>query len=137
MPRPATSAAWPSLPTPNSAVGTPPATTRCCVPPNLRPPPPARRGGLTLTAGEQVPEPAQWIKDLTAQRRAFADRLADHQSLMVPAEDPDYGDLGQAFPAWPAPARRPILQPPRPEIQPSEQILERAADRDADWGAAD
>jgi hypothetical protein len=52
---------------------------------------------------------------------------------MVPAEDPDYGDLGQAFPAWPAPARQAILQPPRPEIQPSEQILERAADRDTDW----
>ena len=66
----------------------------------LREPPPssqARRDDLTLTAGEQIPEPGQWIKDLTAQRRAFADRLANHQSLMVPAEDPDYGDLGQAF----------------------------------------
>jgi hypothetical protein len=56
---------------------------------------------------------------------------------MVPAEDPDYGDLGQAFPAWPAPARQPILQPPRPEIQPSEQILEQATDRETDWEAAD
>jgi hypothetical protein len=56
---------------------------------------------------------------------------------MLPAEDPDYGDLGQAFPAWPAPARQAILQPPRPEIQPSEQILERAADRETDWEAAD
>ena len=102
-------------------------------------PPPAtqaQRDGLTLTAGEPVPEPAQWIKDLTAQRRAFADRLANHQSLMVPAADPDYGDLGQAFPPWPAPARQPILQPPRPEIQPSEQILERVADRETDWEAA-
>lgn len=56
---------------------------------------------------------------------------------MVPAEDPDYGDLGQAFPPRPAPARQPILQPPKPEIQASERILERAADRDADWEAAD
>jgi hypothetical protein len=103
-------------------------------------PPPssqARHDGLTLTAGEQVPEPAQWIKDLTAQRRSFADRLANHQSLMVPAEGPAYGDLGQAFPSWPAPARQPILQPPRPEIQPSGHILERAADRETDWEAAD
>ena len=97
----------------------------------------AQRDDLTLAAGEQVPEPAQWIKDLTAQRRAFADRLASHQSLMVPAEDPDYGDLGQAFPPWRAPARQPILQPPRPEIQPSGRILERAADRELDWEAAD
>ena len=56
---------------------------------------------------------------------------------MIPAEDPDYGDLGQAFPPWPAPARQPILQPPGPEIQPSGQILERAADRETDWEAAD
>ena len=31
---------------------------------------------------------------------ALRDRLADRQSLTIPAEDPDYGDLGQAFPAW-------------------------------------
>jgi AAA domain len=105
---------------------------------SAEPPPSSQaRRGLTLTAGEQIPEPAQWIKDLTAQRRAFADRLASHQSLMVPAEDPDYGDLGRAFPPWQAPVRQPILQPPRPEIPPSEHILERVADREADWEAAD
>jgi hypothetical protein len=106
---------------------------------SAEPPPrtPAQSDDLTLTVGEQIPEPAQWIKDLAAQRHAFADMLADRQSLMIPAEDPGYGHLGQAFPPWPAPARQPILQPPRPEIEPSEQILERAADRDADWEAAD
>jgi hypothetical protein len=31
--------------------------------------------------------------------RAFAGRLADRQSLMIPAEDPDYGDLGPGLPA--------------------------------------
>ena len=56
---------------------------------------------------------------------------------MIPSEDPDYGDLGQAFPPWPGPARDAILQPPKPEIRPSPQVLERAADRDADWEAAD
>ena len=30
-----------------------------------------------------------------------------------------------------------ILQPPKPEIQPSPQILQRAADRDADYEAAE
>jgi hypothetical protein len=29
------------------------------------------------------------------------------------------------------------LQPPKPEIRPCPQVLERAADRDADWEAAD
>jgi hypothetical protein len=29
------------------------------------------------------------------------------------------------------------LQPPKPEIRPSPQVLERAADRDTDWEAAD
>ena len=103
-------------------------------------PPPAtqaQRDELTLTAGEPIQEVGQWIKDLTAQRHAFAERLADRQSLMIPAEDPDYGDLGQAFPPWPAPARTAILQPPKPEIEPSERILERALDPDLDLEAAD
>ena len=56
---------------------------------------------------------------------------------MIPSEDPDYGDLGPAFPAWTSPGREPILQPPKPEIPPSPQILQRAMDRDADWEAAD
>ena len=79
----------------------------------------------------------QWIKDLAAGHRAFADRLADRQSQTVPSEDPDYADLGRAFPAWTGPRRQPILQPPKPEIPPSPRILERVMDRDADWEAAD
>jgi hypothetical protein len=67
----------------------------------------------------------------------FAERLADRQSLKIPAEDPRYGDLGRAFPTWPGSARDAILQPPKPEIRPSPQVLERAAARDADWKAAD
>jgi len=97
----------------------------------------AQRDELTLTTGEQIRETGQRIKDLAAQHRAFAARLADRQSLTIPSEDPDYGDLGQAFPPWPAPAAGAILHPPKPEIQPSEWILERAADRSADWEAAD
>jgi len=96
----------------------------------------AQRDDLTLTTGEQIRETGQWIKDLAAQHRTFAARLADRQSLTIPSEDPDYGDLGQAFPPWPAPARDAILQPPKPEIQPSARILERALDHDPDLEAA-
>ena len=78
-----------------------------------------------------------WIKDLTAGQRTFADRLADRQSQRIPSENPDYGDLGPAFPGWTAPDREPILRPPKPEILPSSRILERTMDRDADWEAAD
>jgi hypothetical protein len=97
----------------------------------------AQRDELTLTAGHQIPEMGQWIKDLAADHRMFADTLAERDSLTVPSEDPDYGDLGQAFPPWPGPARDAILQPPKPEIRPCPQVLQRAADRDADREAAD
>jgi hypothetical protein len=53
------------------------------------------------------------------------------------ALDPDYGDLGLAFPAWTGQARNAILQPPKPEIPSSQQILQRLMDRGANWEAAD
>jgi conjugative relaxase-like TrwC/TraI family protein len=81
--------------------------------------------------------PGQLISDLAAAHRTFSERLADRQSHTVPSPDPGYGDLGQAFPPWPAPSRDAILQPPKPEIRPSPHVLEPAADRDADWEAAD
>ena len=72
-----------------------------------------------MTAGEEFPEMGQWIKDLATGRRTFADRLADRQSMKIPSQDPDYGDLGRAFSAWSGPPRAPILQPPKPEMTPS------------------
>jgi hypothetical protein len=79
----------------------------------------------------------QWIKDLAAGHRTFAETLVGRQNLTIPSEHPGYGDLGRAFPPWPQPARDAILQPPKPEIPPSPQVLQRAADRDAGWEAAD
>ena len=97
----------------------------------------AQRDELALSPDQSPGEIDQWIKDLAAGHRTFAGKLADRQSQAVPSEDPDYGDLGPAFPAWTSPRREPILQPPMPEIPPSPRILERAIDRDADWEAAD
>jgi hypothetical protein len=48
-----------------------------------------------------------------------ARQLADRHSQIIPAEDPDYGDLGPVFLAWTGPAKDAILQPPKPEIPPS------------------
>jgi hypothetical protein len=97
----------------------------------------AQRDQLTRTPDEPPGEMDQWISDLAAGHRTFADRLADRQSQKIPSEDPGYGDLGPAFPAWTGPGREPILRQPKPEIPPSSQILERAMVRDADWEAAD
>ena len=97
----------------------------------------AQRDDLALSPDQSPGEIDQWITDLAAGHRTFAGKLADRQSQTVPSEDPDYGDLGPAFPAWTSPRRQPILQPPMPEIPPSPRILERAIDRDADWEAAD
>ena len=97
----------------------------------------SQREKLTVTAGEQTREWGQRIKDLAASHRTFADRLADRQSLAIPSEDPDYSDLGQAFPSWTGLGNEPILQPPKPKIRPSAQTLQRAADCDADREAAD
>jgi hypothetical protein len=97
----------------------------------------SQRAELTLTSEHPPGEMSQWINDLTAAHRTFAERLADRQSMTIPAEDPTYGDLGRAFPLWPGPGRDAILQPPKPQIRPSPYVLERAADRDAGWEAAD
>lgn len=79
----------------------------------------------------------QRITDLAVRHREFTEKLAERQHLMIPAEDPDLEDLGPAFPDWPAPGTDAILQPPRPHIPPSEQILEHVTGRDADHEAAD
>ena len=97
----------------------------------------AQHDELTLTPDQSPGDIDQWITDLAAGHQIFAGQLADRQSQTVPSEDPDYADLGPAFPARTSPRREPILQPPRPEIPPSPRILGRAIDRDADWEAAD
>jgi conjugative relaxase-like TrwC/TraI family protein len=95
-----------------------------------------QRAELTLTTAEPPAQPGQWIKNLAAAHRTFAEQLADRQSQSVPSEDPEYGDLGQAFPPWLRPGKDAILQPPKPDIRPSRQTLERAADPGLDWEAA-
>jgi hypothetical protein len=96
-----------------------------------------QRDQLAFTPDQPPGEVGQWISDLAAGHRAFAGRLADRHSQTVPSDDPDYADLGPAFLAWTSPRKEPIVQPPKPEIPPSPQILERAIDRDANWEAAD
>ena len=84
-----------------------------------------------------TPRMAAWISDLAAQRQAFREKIEEYQGLMVPSEDPDWGDLGEAFPAWHAPSRDAILQPPKPQITPAARILQLVQERDTAPEAAD
>jgi hypothetical protein len=78
----------------------------------------------------ELTETAAWIRDLAMQRQAIHDEMGERQRLTVPGEDPVWGDLGEAFPAWQASGRDAILQPPKPEITSSARILQLAAERD-------
>ena len=96
-----------------------------------------QRDELTMSVGKEPKEMGQWFKDLATEQDTFADRLAERQSIRIPSEDPDYADLGQAFPPWSGRGKDAILQPPKPEIRPSLRVLERATDRDRHVEAAD
>jgi hypothetical protein len=96
-----------------------------------------QREELTLAPDKNIGEMADWVQDLAAQRQAFRDKLEERQALKVPSEDPDYEDLGPAFPTWNPPGKDAILQPPKPEIQPSAKIIELARQPEPGREAAD
>ena len=87
---------------------------------------------LLLAAGKEIGKMSQWIQDLAAQPQAFREQLEQRKGLMIPHEDPDRENLGEAFPSWTAPDKEAILQPPKPEIRPAAKVLELAAERDPD-----
>jgi hypothetical protein len=86
---------------------------------------------------QDIEATSRLIEDLAARHREFAVKLADRQSMLIPAEDPDFSDLGPAFPTWTAARKDAILQPPKPEITPSKRILELIADRERDMEPGD
>jgi hypothetical protein len=97
----------------------------------------ADRDQLTLAPDQKIGEMDQWVTDLAARRQAFADMLEERQALKVPSEDPDFEDLGHAFPIWNPPEKDAILQPPKPHITPAARILEMAAQAETGFEAAD
>jgi len=82
-------------------------------------------------------ETAQQATDLAARHRAFAAKLAERQRQPPSPEGPDFSELAPLLPAGAEPGRDAILQPPKPQIQPSEQIMKRITDRGLDLEAAD
>jgi hypothetical protein len=73
----------------------------------------------------------EWTTTLEQERQTFAERMAQRQAETVPHEDPDYADVGTAYPAWLPPERDAILQPPKPLIRPSARVAERAVELEA------
>ena len=101
------------------------------------PPGETQRDQLNLAPDDKIGKTAQWVADLAAQRRAFQEKLEERQALKIPSEDPDWEDLGHAFPAWNPPRRDAILQPPKPQITPSATILQLTRQPETGWEAAD
>ena len=71
---------------------------------------------------------------LTVQRQAFRAAMNEHRQP-VPGEDPTQANPGEASPAARTPWRDAILQPPKPQITPSAEILQVAAEHDIEHEA--
>ena len=109
--------------------------------------PELRIGPLTSAAPEPVSDDERaeagrgdavpvWVARLAGASREFDEQMEARQNVMVPDEDPDHEPVGEAFPAWRAPSRDAILQPPQPDMPASPAVLERAAGRDYEPEAA-
>jgi hypothetical protein len=94
----------------------------------------AQPAGLTLTAETDISEPSPWISELATEHEQFAQRLAQHKhqrGILRPSEP--VGALDRAI-AWRA-GTQPLLQPPKPEIPPTGQVLERVGQHELELEA--
>jgi hypothetical protein len=69
---------------------------------------------------------AEYAEGVAARRAAARAAIEERRGVMVPTEDPDYGYDGEAWPAYQRPDRDAVLQPPKPELQPSQKVIEHA-----------
>jgi hypothetical protein len=89
------------------------------------------------TAAVRLAETSRQLEEAAERHRDLAARLTERHSLTIPAEDPSFDETSPAFPLTSNQRRTAILQPPKPEIQPSSWGLARLAGRDLDLEAAD
>jgi hypothetical protein len=92
----------------------------------------AERQHPDLTPQQSSGETAR-MGDLTVQRQAF--RAMNEHRQLVPGKDATRGNPGEAAPAPRTPWRDAILQPPKPQITPSAEILQVAAEHDIEHEA--
>lgn len=97
----------------------------------------ARMYAICSSHRDLIRSTEELIAEVAAQHREFARALAEQKSPLLPAENPGHADPGPAFPAWTGEVKGAIVPPPKPRIEPSARILERATGRDLDREAAD
>jgi hypothetical protein len=123
-------ASWPSSQTPSSAAATPISPGPHSQPPSPSPganpsPPRGPRNGWRPPARSRSSQPSTMSTPAVFPNGKAV--ISDHR----------HEPLRLAAGEWAAAARNAILQPPKPEIQPSARVLQRVADRDADREAGD
>jgi conjugative relaxase-like TrwC/TraI family protein len=83
-----------------------------------------------IPAGETEYQTPQWVTDLAERNRSAREKLDELKSMRVPSQDPEAEDEGMAWPEREARQREAILQPPKPEIKPAAQVMEKARQRE-------
>ena len=79
-------------------------------------------------------DPPKWLEDSAQRAREAQEKLADRESVKIPDADPEgdidpeAGDVGSAWPGMAEPERDAILQPAKPEIEPTPEIDGRDAE---------
>jgi hypothetical protein len=89
-----------------------------------------------LSVEDDIRQTGELITELAAERREFARHLAERNSQVPPAENSVHTSLDPSFPTRTGEFKDAILQPPKPQIEPSARILERLPGRDLDLEAA-
>ena len=89
--------------------------------------------GLTPeTVHEEIPEQVLRIRENVRLAQA---RIDDLRNTRVPSEDHEGEDLGRAWDVLARRDRDAIVQPPKPDVVPAREILQRARDRIAEQEA--
>lgn len=79
----------------------------------------AEREQLRVRDRERAPGQPQFIKAMAQAHPAFADKLAERESVRIPDADPEYADHGPAWPAMSPRERDAIRQPRAPQMPPA------------------
>jgi hypothetical protein len=83
--------------------------------------------GLTPEAvHEEIPEQVLRIRE---NMRLAEAKIDDLQDTRVPSEDHEGADLGRAWDVLARGERDAIVQPPKPDVVPAREILQRAQER--------
>jgi hypothetical protein len=78
-----------------------------------------------------------WVRQVQRQTVQVQEKVAERTAERVPNEDPDYEDVGSAWPGLAEAERDAIFQPAKPQIEPAPQVAEKVAQRERGYANAD